>query len=460
MLEKLTKKFTRTRAKEQARAQLIPKEQHRIQKQQIHPNAILVLEHLQKNGYQAYLVGGAIRDLLTGIIPKDFDIATNATPEEIQAIFKNSRIIGRRFRLVHVYFGRNIIEVSTFRGEHKSPSIPKSRHSLKKNNRSLISENGQLLRDNVYGSMEEDAFRRDFTINALYYSIQDEMIYDLVDGLNDIRTGCIRLLGDPVQRYQEDPVRMLRALRFSAKLKFPMESSTERAISTCAQAILEVSNARLFDELIKIFHDIEALKIIQAMKTHGLLQCIFPRYEENLKLYPWSKVLFIKAIENTVERIKQNKPVTIAYIYSVLLWPEFVKQTHLKTTSRIHYPHLGEQALAVIKEQSKITAISKQYAFIIKDIWEYQFRLNQRSPKKAFWLLQQRRFRAAFDFLLLRENSGEIEPGLGEWWQHFQFANEQEQIAILNKLPENQNPTQKRRKSYHKKRKKSKTHNE
>ena len=458
MLEKLTKKFRKQiKPKEKVHAKLIPQEQHGIRKKDIHPNAIQVLENLQNKGYQAFLVGGAIRDLLTGIIPKDFDIATNATPEEIQSVFKNSRMIGRRFRLVHVYFGRNIIEVSTFRGEHKNPAIPKSKATLKKNNRSLISEKGQLLRDNVYGSMEEDALRRDFTVNALYYSIENEMIYDLVDGLNDIRNGCVRLLGEPEQRYQEDPVRMLRALRFSAKLKFPLETHTEQAISICVQSILEVSNARLFDELIKVFHDPEALNIIHSMEKHGLLQCIFPSYEKNQSIYPWSRALLIKALENTVERIKQNKPVTIAYIYSVLLWPEFLKQTQNTKGKAVHFPQLSEQALTVIKEQSKITAISKQYAFIIKDIWEYQFRLNQRNPKKAFWLLQQRRFRAAFDFLLLRESSGELEAGLGAWWQQFQFANEQEQKNMLNKLSENQNTPQKRRKNHNKKRKKPKT---
>lgn len=460
MLEKLSKKiFKKSKLKESAQAKLIPPEQHGIRNQHIHPNAIQVLEKLQNHGYQAYVVGGAIRDLLTGIIPKDFDIATNAKPEEIEALFKNSRIIGRRFRLVHVYFGRNVIEVATFRGEHKNPPSSNNQNSLKKNSRSLISKNGQLLRDNVYGTMEQDAFRRDFTVNALYYSNENEMIYDLVDGLKDFQKGCVRLIGDPKQRYQEDPVRMLRALRFSAKLKFPLELSTEKAISSCAQSILEVSNARLFDELIKVFHDIDALEITQGMRKHGLLQYIFPHYEANTTLYPWSEILFIQAIENTVERIKQKKPVTIAYIYSVLLWPEFVKQTQINTITSAHFPHLGETAFEIIKEQSQITAISKQFAFIIKDIWEFQARLQQRSPKKALWLLQQRRFRAAFDFLLLREGSGELQPGLGEWWQRFQFADEQEKTVLLNKLQENQIHTPKRGKNNPKKRKKYKPYN-
>jgi len=420
----------------------IPFEKHHISKNKIHPLALKIIHKLEEHNYQAFIVGGAIRDLLCNIEPKDFDIATNARPEEIEKIFKNSRLIGRRFRLAHIFFGRDIFEVATFRGNHEEDS-----QSTLKNN-SHIAENGQLLRDNIYGEIWDDASRRDFGVNSLYYSPTNECIYDFNNALQDIHDKHIKLIGNPEQRYAEDPVRMLRALRFSSKLNFNIEKNTALQIPKSAPLILNVSNARLFDESIKLFHNEQASEIFPLFVYSGLLEKIFPFYFKYLSETTWAENLLHLALENTSERIKQNKPVTIAYLYAVILWPEFLKRSSIKNAKAGDLPKLELKALALIKEQSEITSIPKRHAYAIKDIWEYQVRLQERNPKKITWLLQQKRFRAAFDFLLLREASGELEPGLGDWWEKIQHSNslkQEEMILALPAITTNKRKPQKKR---------------
>ena len=405
----------------------IPFAEHGIKRINFHPKALHIIEQLEKNDFQAFIVGGAVRDLLCNIEPKDFDISTNATPEQINKLFKNSRIIGRRFRLIHIHFGREIFEVATFRGNHED-------NNSQQKNISQVSNQGQLLRDNVFGNIKEDALRRDFTVNSLYYSPSSECIYDFCNAVDDINNKQVRLIGDPEQRYAEDPVRMLRALRFASKLKFSIEPETKNQISKSAPLLRNISNARLFDESIKLFHNTYAHDICQQLEQCCLLNQLYPLYTRQLKHQPWAKLMLQQALDNTSERIKQGKPVTIAYLYAVLLWPEFLDRSSINSGKRIDLPKLGFSAIDLIKEQSQITSVPKRHAYAIKEIWEYQVRLQQRNPKRIMWLLQQRRFRAAFDFLLLRESCGEINSELGSWWETIQFAEPEEQQVMIQQL--------------------------
>jgi len=404
------------------------------------PKASLdIITRLEEKGFQGFIVGGAIRDLLCGISPKDFDIATDATPEQVHSLFKNSRIIGRRFKIVHIFFGREIFEIATFRRGHDKQQST-SKHC------SHVSHSGQLLGDNVYGDIKEDASRRDFTCNALYYSTSEECIYDFCNALADIKNKQLRLIGEVKERYIEDPVRMLRAIRFSHKLQFTIEKKTSEQILKNASAIKTVSHARLFDETIKLFHNGYALGIYQDMKKYTIFQQIYPSLNNNSDHDSWSTTMIETALENTSDRISQNKPITIAYLYAVLLWPIFLAKSNIKSGKRINLPHIGSQALALIREQSKITCIPKRHAYAIKDIWEFQVRLQQQQPNKIQWILQHKRFRASFDFLLLREIAQEFaQPSpfkkynltLGEWWEKIQFADESEQQYMIQELKKN-----------------------
>ncbi len=418
----------------------IPKKTHKLQISDFDTNAISIIKKLEQRGFQALIVGGAIRDLLCGIKPKDFDIATNATPEQVHSLFPNSRIIGRRFRIAHILFGRHIIEIATFRGEHEETQD--SKHSR-------VAQTGQLLRDNIFGSIEEDAQRRDFSANALYYSPSTENIYDFTKGFEHIANKQLVLLGNPAKRFKEDPVRMLRAFRFSNKLGFTLEKSCLNEISENKALIRHVSNARLFDESIKLFHNEHNVELLKDLQNIGLFQQIFPMFHETDS----AQKMLILALENTRQRLLIGKPVTIAYIYAVLLWSEFMKRCARFSTAPSEFHQLGNKALSLLREQSTLTMIPKRHAYAIKEIWEYQFRLDQRRANKVIWLMQQRRFRAAFDFLLLREQSGDSQLSLGQWWHDIQIANHEQQQLMIRELEKGnkQNPRKHRKPKHRKK---------
>lgn len=437
MFQKIVNKFSKSNNKKKHASHTVrySKAEHGIQRNQISSHAQKIIQHLESNGYEAYLVGGAVRDLLLDIKPKDFDIATNAEPEEIKAIFNNCRLIGRRFRLAHIYYGREVIEVATFRASHDTK---KSHHDKSKHART--SDEGQLTRDNVFGTVEEDALRRDISINSLYYALESEEVLDFADGVEDIKRRNIRLIGDPLQRYQEDPVRILRAIRFAAKLGFEIDKDSALAITEANQLLLNVPGARLFDEVIKLFHNPEAIKTFQLLRHYGVYQYLLPQSHHSAESYIWSDKLFELALENTVDRIKQEKPVTIAFLYAVLLWPAFKEKIDSIDMKRPNFERINEEAQKVLKEQSQVITIPKRFAFAIKDIWSYQYRLPKRNGKSADWLLGQRRFRAAFDFLLLREACGEIKPGLGDWWQNYQFADEETQTKMKAQVGARRSP--------------------
>lgn len=355
-----------------------------------------------------------MRDLILGENPKDFDIATDAHPEEVKSLFRNSRLVGRRFRIVHVRFGREIVEVATFRANHNA--------SEKRENHS---DTGMILSDNIYGTFEEDSFRRDFSINGLYYNPIDGEIHDLVGGMEDIKNRTIRLIGDPENRFREDPVRMLRAIRFAAKLEFNIPDETGRPLGELGHLLQDVSSARLFDEILKLFMSGYGSKCYQLLKEYQLFQWLFPASSRCMDKHP-ADALIDLSLASTDRRIKTGLPVTPAFLFASLLWYPFMEQRQTiinAGASPIEASH--EAANLVIGNQQLFISIPKRFTSIVKDIWNLQPRLPNKSGKKSDLVLKHKRFRASYDFLLLREEAGEIPPGLGEWWTRYQQADEE-----------------------------------
>jgi len=383
------------------------------------------MSRLRSQGHQAYLVGGAVRDLLLGGHPKDFDIATDATPESVHAVFRNSRIIGRRFRIVHVRFGREIIEVTTFRGHHEENDDSQQVDG----NRSRQSASGQLLRDNVYGTLEEDAVRRDLTVNALYYDAGNFEVLDHVGGLEDLQARRIRIIGDPEQRYTEDPVRMLRVLRFAAKLQFSLEPATAAAIPHCAHLLGHIPPARLFDEFLKLFLAGYAEATLDYLIRHELLAYLFPATAAQLDRDASGLALITAAMRNTDQRVANDKPVTPAFILAALLWPVVREMAGaLEAQDQPPMVAMHNAAQQAISEAVQHITIPRRFSQPMHEIWEFQLRLANRRGRKAAELTDHRRFRAAYDFLLLREEAGEDTGDLAAWWTSFQLLPLEERL--------------------------------
>ena len=399
---------------------IIPASQHSLKRSQISRNAVSVVERLQQAGYQAFAVGGCVRDLLLDLSPKDYDVATSAPPEQVRATFRNSRLIGRRFKLAHVHFGREIIEVATFRAGHADES-----NAQPGREQSLQSESGRLLRDNIYGSLEEDAQRRDFTINALYYDTRTGNIHDYVNGVQDIRNERIRLIGNPVQRYQEDPVRMLRAIRFAAKLDFEIEQHTAAPITELAELLYDIPAARLFDEVLKLLLSGHGESTFDLLIEYDLFAPLFPDTDEAIDERPEYTLQMIRqALRNTDQRIREDRPVTPAFLFAALLWPALPQRTReLEEHGIPLIPAQQQAAHELLAEQCRHTAIPKRFTVPLREIWDLQPRLERRNGRRADQMLEHPRFRAAYDFLLLREAAGEQTDGLGEWWTRYQDAN-------------------------------------
>ncbi|WP_232802366.1 polynucleotide adenylyltransferase PcnB [Alloalcanivorax mobilis] len=409
---------------------MIPRNQHSISRKQVSRAALNVLYGLNKAGFEAFLVGGCLRDLLCGRQPKDFDVVTDATPDQVADLFKRSRIIGRRFQIVHVRFGREVIEVSTFRAFQRDDDLDSDQHSAHE-------ETGLVLRDNTWGSIEEDALRRDFTINALYYNIADFALYDFVDSRRDIENGVIRMIGDPVQRYREDPVRMLRAARFAAKLGFSLDAASATPIPAMAELLLQVPPARLFDEVLKLFLSGHARASYQQLRDLGLFHFLFPDTEDSLEGdqgETWER-LILAAMDNTDRRLAQDKPVTPAFIFAVLLWPVITARLErYQDEGMPSAPALHKAATAALNLQVKHTAIPRRFSTVMREMWELQMRLPKRGGKRADATMEHPRFRAAYDFLLLREEAGELNPGLGQWWTLYQEADDIERRDMVQAL--------------------------
>lgn len=403
---------------------VIPRDQHTISRKDISPNALKVLYRLKDAGYEAYLVGGCIRDLLLGQIPKDFDVVTNAHPDQVRQVFKNCRLIGRRFRLAHVVFGREIIEVATFRGHHASGDEEETTPA------GMQSDHGQILRDNVYGTIDEDAERRDFTINALYYSVSDFAIYDFANGVEAIKARRIELIGDPETRYREDPVRMLRAIRFATKLNMDIAPATAEPIHELAVLLKNIPSARLFDESLKLLLAGKAFDNFIMMRDFGVLKQLLPQVHKVLKQDSDGKVLNLitTALQDTDERVALDKPVTPAYVYAALLWypVELRMQTLLIESGLNDIDALNIAMTEVLDDVCRQIGIPKRFTLSIRDLWSLQGRLTKRAGRRAFKLMEQPKFRGAYDFLQLR---GKAEGGataeMAFWWQRFVDADEQ-----------------------------------
>lgn len=391
----------------QPRPQVVPRADHNISRDQISESALKVLYRLKNGGYGAYLVGGSVRDLLLGREPKDFDVATDARPEQIRELFRNSRLIGRRFRLAHVRYGDEIIEVSTFRAHHNTFE-----------DEGVVNE-GRILQDNVYGTIDDDAWRRDFTVNSLYYNIEDFSVIDYVGGLKDIRAGRIRLIGNPDQRYIEDPVRMLRAVRFAVKLGFRIEPETEEPIFRLTELLADIPPARLFEECIKLFTGGSALQTFEQLRHYDLFRILFPQTDAALQQQEggFPHTLLIHALGNTDSRIAEGKPVSPGFLIAALLWIPMLETARAYMESGLS--ELDSFNLAsdvVISKQVSRTAMPRRYTQMARDIWQLQSRLRRIKGNRPQKLLTHPKFRAGYDFLLLRTEAGENEKELADWW--------------------------------------------
>jgi poly(A) polymerase len=426
-----------------------------------------VLYRLKDAGYQGFLVGGAVRDLLLGITPKDFDVATNALPEEVRRLFRNCRLIGRRFRLAHVHFGHEIIEVATFRAaaaperedadeedldadtggatdEGGGPErVARSEAAAEfvapnDSEHRAFDQTGRILRDNIYGTIEEDVWRRDFAANGLYYNIDDFSIWDFVDGVSDVRAHRLKLIGDPETRYREDPVRMLRAVRFAAKLDFSIAPETEAPISKLAFLLDGVPPARLFDETLKLFLSGFGAKSYRLLKQYGLFEHLFPLSAAAFALppYAYAEDMLVRGLANTDERIAADKPVTPTFLFAVLLWSAVLRELNERQAGPAPDLALLMQACdTVLRAQQSRVAIPRRFAIPMRELLMLQPRFNRRSGVKSLSLLQHPRFRAAYDFLLLRAQVGVADPELAKWWTDIQLIPQEERVALVQARP-------------------------
>lgn len=419
--------------------------EHNISRSQISENALKVLYRLKKSGYDAYLVGGCVRDLLLGREPKDFDVVTDAHPEQVRKVFRNCRLVGRRFRLAHVHFGREIVEVATFRGT--AGDVDDSNEQ-----RLLNDQDGRLLRDNVYGSIEEDVWRRDFTVNSLYYNIRDFSVIDYVGGMEDHAQGVLRLIGDPETRFREDPVRMLRAVRFAVKLGFKIDPACEGPMHELADLLYNIPPARLFDESLKLFLSGKALQTFELLRHYGLFQVLFPVVERGLAVEDqgFPKLFLIKALENSDARIAEGKTVTAYFLFSAFLWNEVKAGAEALTKEGVAEGIAYQKAANhTISEQVKRIAFPRRITLAMREVWSLQPRFERRQGGRPFKLLNHPRFRAAYDFLLLRIETEGVDAELGEWWTRFQSVDETEQKKMAQSPRKPDRRQYKRRRSHH-----------
>ena len=400
---------------------------HPLDPSDISEGARKVVDTLEDGGFEAFVVGGCVRDMLLDLHPKDFDVATDATPEEVKTLFRRARVVGRRFRIAHVYFGRETVEVTTFRAGHGDGDGHETRRS----------DDGMLLRDNVYGDINEDARRRDFTVNALYYHPRDNTLYDYANGLKDIQRRRLTVIGDPETRYREDPVRMLRAVRFAAKLAFDIAPDSAAPIEPLGHLLTQVAPARLFDEFLKLFLAGHALATFHRLRDFHLFRHLFPETQQCLEADDddFYRAFIEQALTNTDLRIRSGKSVTPAFLLAAFLWPVVVReQAALEADGESPSMALQKASGRVIGRQVDRIAIPRRFSQPMREIWELQQRLPHRNGTRAEHLVSLPRFRAAYDFLLLREESGEDLGGLGHWWTKYQDADDRARRNMVESL--------------------------
>lgn len=438
---------------------IVKRQKHGISRKEIDKSALDVLYGLKRGGYDAYLVGGCVRDLLLGLEPKDFDVVTDAEPDQVKSVFKQRcRLIGRRFRLAHVRFGRMMIEVATFRGQGDGDGR-KDRFGRKgkvSGPARQVDDSGRLLRDNVYGTIEEDVWRRDFTVNALYYDIKTFSITDYAGGLEDIKKGQLRLIGDPKTRYREDPVRMIRAIRFASKLGFKIEKQTEKPIVSLAPLLQDVSNARMFEEVLKLFHSGVAIEVFEKLRHYGLFEHLFPLTEKVLSEEKdgFPRMMIIEALKSTDARIQSGKSVNPAFLFAAMLWePMLQRKQNFLDEGFAHQDAFHAACNDVIEQQIKRTAIPKRFTAQMRDIWNLQHRLPKRHGDRAQKMIEHPRFRAAYDFLGVRAAGGETEvQSIFDWWTVYQEKDPVAQVAFANSVekPQRKKRTRRNRNFYRK----------
>lgn len=446
---------------------IIPRDQHTVSRSNISQNALRVLYRLREGGFQAFLVGGCVRDLLVGIEPKDFDVATDALPEQVKKLFRNCRLIGRRFRLAHVFYGRDIIEVATFRaatappqGEEPEPEpdledenaveaaieadvdteadhegdVRYRTAAVEADTERVVDASGRIVRDNVYGTIDEDVWRRDFTANALYYNIADFSIWDYVGGFEDVQARRLRLIGDPETRYREDPVRMLRAARFEAKLPFKMEAATSEPIERLRSLLAGVPPARLFDEMLKLFLNGHGAQSLEVLQQRGLLAQLLPPVDAYLKTHPGSTVekLLVQGLRNTDARVLAGKPVTPTFLLALLLYGPIA--SIIEAMPPEHWHELRAILDACYKAVRQLQAhmtVPRRFSLGVQEMFALQPRLEYPRGRRALRTLEHPRFRAAYDLLLLRAEHGLASPEMADWWTKVQEASAEEREQMM-----------------------------
>jgi poly(A) polymerase len=434
MIKKFIRRILGTKQKPSDHTQpvVLTAKEHGIDPKLVSSNAIRVTSSLQDAGFKAFLVGGAVRDLLLGVKPKDFDIATNATPEQVKRLFRRAFIIGKRFQIVHVMFGQDLLEVTTFRGS-SSDGAPKDEH-------------GRVLRDNTFGEQHEDALRRDFTINAMYYDPASQIVLDYHGGIADIRNKTLRIIGVPEERYREDPVRLLRVVRFAARLNFTIAPDTRAPIAVMAPLINNVPAARVFDEMLKLLMSGHALACLQQLRKEGLHHGLLPLLDVVLE-QPLGEKFVRLALASTDERVREGKPVSPGFLFASLLWHQVVEKWNAyQAAGEYPIPALHLAADDVLNTQTDKLALQRKIASDMRDIWAMQPRFDRRVGKTPYKLLEHLRLRAGYDFLLLRCASGEIDSEIGEWWTEFIAGDGAEREELLTKKPvaTNEGPAKKR----------------
>lgn len=428
---------------------ILTRGEHGISRKNIDKHALKVLYRLHQSGYHACLVGGAVRDLLLGITPKDFDVATDATPEEVNRLFRNCRLIGRRFRLAHIHFGRQIIEVATFRAEHHE-----------RTQSGIQNETGRIVRDNVFGELADDVWRRDFTANALYYDISDFSVIDFVGGYEDIKNRRLHLIGDVETRYREDPVRMLRAIRFAAKLDFNIDAESETPIHTLGHLLKDIPPARLYEEVLKLFHSGYAVRSFELLLKFDHLKYLFPEADKAIKQDEQVKQMLLIAMKNTDERIQYDLRVTPAFLFAALLWHPVDTHVHEFVEKGMPYSvAIQKVATRVLSQQAASVSIPKRFTTVMRDIWGLQTRFHYRAGKRAMAVLEHAKFRAAYDFLCIRAQAGETVANGNlkqdcQWWTDLQKQTAEQQKKALfstSAKPKSKKTNKRRRPSVKKK---------
>ena len=428
----------------------VAKSEHGIDPSLVDERAIKTVQTLADAGFEAFIVGGAVRDLLLGLRPKDFDVATNATPEEVKALFRRAFIIGRRFRIVHVVFGRGrdheVIEVSTFRAMMDSAAAEQVSGNEKTSKSDLhgkthvIDAEGRVLRDNVWGPIIEDAARRDFTVNAMYYDPQREIVVDYHGGIKDARKKLLRMIGDPETRYREDPVRIIRVVRFAAKLGFEIEPKTRAPIKTMAALLDNVPLSRMFDEMIKLLQTGHALASIEELRKQGLHRGVFPVLDvvlDEAHRHDGREKFVQLALADTDRRVNEGKPVAPSFMLACMLWHDVLDRwQQLKARGEPAFPALQQAIDAVFDARIGDISGRGKLAADMREIWMMQPRFERRVGNSPFTLAEQPRFRAGFDFLRLRADAGEIDDELASWWEDFSLADAEERRRLIGEARE------------------------